>query len=68
VDDILVFGETQEQHDHRLADVLESLHHANVTLNEEKCNFSQDKVQFLGHVGGQDGVEVDPNKVEAFLR
>ena len=65
VDDILVFGETQEQHDHRLADVLERFQKANVTLNVEKCKFSQDKVQFLGHVVGNGGVEVDPNKVEA---
>ena len=65
VDDILVFGETQEQHDHRLADVLERLQKANVTLNVEKCKFSQDKVHFLGHVEGNGGVEVDPNKVEA---
>ena len=65
VDDILVFGETQEQHDHRLADVLERLQQADVTLNVEKYKFSQDKVQFLGHVVGNGGVEVDPNKVEA---
>ena len=65
VNDILVFGETQEQHDHRLADVLERLQKANVTLNVEKCKFGQDKVQFLGHVVGNGGVEVDPNKVEA---
>ena len=35
VDYILIFGETQEQHDHRLADVLERLQKANVTLNEK---------------------------------
>ena len=65
VDDILVFGETQEQHDKRLIAVLERLADANVTLNLVKCKFSTDKVEFLGHVIGKDGVQIDPTKVEA---
>ena len=65
VADILVFGETQEQHDKRLIAVLERLADANVTLNLEKCKFSTDKVEFLGHVIGKDGVQIDPTKVEA---
>jgi len=65
VDDILVFGETQEQHDKRLIAVLERLADANVTLNLEKCKFSTDKVEFLGHVINKDGVQIDPTKVEA---
>ena len=65
VDDILVFGETQEQHDKILIAVLERLADANVTLNLEKCKFSTDKVEFMGHVIGKDGVQIDPTKVEA---
>ena len=65
VDDILVFGETQEQHDKRLIAVLERLADANVTLNLEKCKFSTDKVEFMGHVIGKDGMQIDPTKVEA---
>ena len=65
VDDILVFGETQEQHDKRLIAVLERVADASVTLNLEKCKFSTDKVEFLGHVIGKDGVQIDPTKVEA---
>lgn len=45
--------------------VLERLADANVTLNLEKCKFSTDKVEFLGHVIGKDGVQIDPTKVEA---
>ena len=65
VDAILGFGETQEQHDHRLVNAQERLQQANVTLNVEKCKFSQDKVQFLGNVVSKDGVEIDPDRVEA---
>lgn len=48
VDDILVYGDTQEQHDEQLVKVLNRLLQANITLNKEKCRFSQDKVNFLG--------------------
>ena len=65
VDDILVFGETQKEHDERLEAVLERLEKANVNLNQEKYMFFQVKVEFLGHVVGKDGVQVDPSKVEA---
>ena len=55
IDDILVHGETQAQHDERLVKVLNLLQESGLTLNSEKCKFSQTKVQFLGHVidGGE---------------
>ena len=49
MDDILVHGETQAQHDERLVKVLNWLQEPGLTLNSEKCKFSQTKVRFLGH-------------------
>ena len=37
VDDILVWGETEEQHDARLIQVLEQAQAHYLTLNEAKC-------------------------------
>ena len=37
VDDVLVSGSTQEQHDQRLEKVLDKISPAGVTLNVEKC-------------------------------
>lgn len=54
----------EHRRDSKTADVLKRLLHANVTLNVQRCTFSQNKVQFLGQVVGKDGVEVDPSKVE----
>ena len=65
MDDILVFGETQEEHDKNLDAVLNTLQDANVTLNPDKCLFSQSEVRFLGHLVGKDGIRVDPAKVAA---
>lgn len=39
IDDVLVHGRTQEEHDCRLAAVLERIRKAGVTLNGEKCEF-----------------------------
>ena len=37
MDDVLVFGSTEKEHDERLAEVLARLERANVTLNSAKC-------------------------------
>ena len=50
MDDVLVFGENQSQHDERLDAVLRRLESAGVTLNPEKCKFSCLEIDFLGHI------------------
>ena len=65
MDDMLVYGERQEQHDERLTAVLKCLEENNVTLNPDKCEFSKETVVFLGHLVGKAGIQVDPSKVEA---
>ena len=50
MDDVLIYGSTQEEHDFRLTAVLERLQQANVTLNNDKCKFSVNRVRFLGHI------------------
>eukprot|EP00731_Ephydatia_muelleri_P019117 Em0011g1157a len=39
IDDILVFGKDQDQHDTRLMAVLKRIQSAGVTLNKDKCNY-----------------------------
>ena len=65
VDDILVFGKMQKEHNQHLEAVMKSLSKAGITLNESKCAFSQKQVQYLGHVINKNGVQPDPSKVEA---
>lgn len=56
IDDILVFGSTENEHDSRLKIVLEVLKENNVLLNETKCIYKVQKVNFLGHELKPDGV------------
>ena len=65
MDDILIFGQSQAQHDTRLQAVLERHSTAGVTLNSSKCEFSKNQLIFLGHVITQCGVSADPSKTEA---
>ena len=50
IDDILVFGQSQQEHDQRLESVLKRINKAGVTLNSEKCEFSKGCVKILGYV------------------
>ena len=65
IDDILVHGRTQEEHDERLLRVLCRLQKEGLTLNRDKCQFSQKQVPFLGQVVDESGIRPDPEKVTA---
>ena len=68
IDDILVHGSTQEEHDQRLKAVLECIKKAGVTLNREKCEFSKSSVRFLGQLVDGTGIQPDPDKVKAIQK
>ena len=63
IDDVLYHGKDQTEHDQRLEAVLMRL--AGETLNLDKCQFSTDRVKFLGHVISSSGIEADPEKLQA---
>ena len=65
IDDILVFGNTPDEHDSRLQAALEWIKAAGITLNGEKCKFSQPRITFLGHVIEKQGISPDPRKTAA---
>lgn len=65
MDDVLVWGKDQEEHDIRLHAALNKLQENGVTLNMEKCELSRDKVKFLGHILSAEGVQPDPDKTQA---
>ena len=68
IDDILVFGKDQEEHDARLEAVLQRLKTANVILNRGKCEFLKPHITFLGHYIDKDGIREDPEKTDAITK
>ena len=67
IDDILIYSKTIEEHEEHLRVVLGILKEKQLFAKLSKCEFWLDEVKFLGHVIGQNGVAVDPSKVEAVL-
>jgi len=68
IDDVLITGATQAEHDQRLTAALERIQNAGVTLNKEKCEFSKETVTFLGQVISAAGVQPNPAKVKAIVQ
>ena len=64
-DDILIFGKTKEEHNDILENVLKSLKENNLTLNKSKCQFLQNSVKFFGCIFNENGMQPDPDKVDA---
>ena len=67
MDDILIYGSNQEEHDARLTAALDRIQAANLTLNRDKCKFSRESISFLGQVFDASGIRPDPDKVKAIV-
>ena len=65
IDDVLILGINKEEHDKHLAVALGKIQRAGLTLNKEKCQFSKDRITFLGQIIDGSGVHPDPDKVSA---
>lgn len=65
IDDIIVFGADEAEHDRCLHKVLEVLKSRNVLLNMKKCLFKVTELDFLGHHLSGDGIKPAESKVEA---
>jgi hypothetical protein len=65
MDDVLVFGRLLQEHTDRLREIFGRLRTAKLTLNLEKCHFTKDSVEYLGHCVTREGVKPSEDKVRA---
>ena len=65
MDDILVHGADQEEHNRRVRATLHCLQEAGITLNIQKCQFFKTSVKFLGTIIDDQGIHADPTKTTA---
>ena len=65
LDDIIVIGDSVEEHLKNLIDVLDALERKGLKIKLEKCKFFQESVQFLGHIVSAKGIMPCWDKVEA---
>ena len=64
-DDVLVHGKDQQTHDQNLRNLLERCRQTNVKLNKKKVKLSLRQVKYMGHILTDQGLKIDPAKVEA---
>ena len=67
IGDILVYFENVEDHEEHLRVVLTRLWEHKLYAKFSKCEFWLKKVPFLGHVLSEDGILVDPGKVQEVM-
>ncbi|KAD3640068.1 hypothetical protein E3N88_29291 [Mikania micrantha] len=65
IDDILIYSQNQQDHEQQLRLVLELLAKEKLYPKLCKCDFWLREVHFLSHVINQNGIHVDPSKIEA---
>jgi hypothetical protein len=64
-DDVIIYGQSQHEHDIALHAVCQRFSQVGLTLNHEKCQFSKNRLTFFGMVFSAEGISPDPNKVSA---
>lgn len=65
LDDLLVFGKSEQEALDRLEMVFSRLREHNLKLAQKKCYFLRRSVKFLGHIVTAEGIATDPTKVSA---
>lgn len=65
LDDFLIFGATEKEHDENMAEVMKRLENHNVEINLKKCAIRQQEVDFLGFSLSSEGWRVESEKYSA---
>lgn len=67
LDDVLVYSKNKEEHIEHVNKVLKRLKDRGLQLDIDKCEFNVKTVKYLGLIVGVNGIQMDPEKVEAIL-
>jgi hypothetical protein len=67
IDDILVYSKDEDEHTEHLHIVLQRLRDHHLYAKLSKCDFWLREIKFLGHTISQDGISIDPKKVQEVM-
>ncbi|KAK2704750.1 hypothetical protein QYM36_016963 [Artemia franciscana] len=69
INDILIYGKSQEEHNNRLCAVLKRAREKGVRFNWEKCTFGMEQVKYFGHIIiSKEGIKPEPKKLDAIKK
>ena len=66
-DDILIWGDTAEQHHTALHELLTSCQNGGICLNREKIQYKPTIVKLYGHILTNIELQADPSKIDAIV-
>ncbi|CAI7852281.1 unnamed protein product [Closterium sp. NIES-53] len=66
LDDILIYSPDRAQHLQAIDAAFKILSENRLLTKASKCEFLQDRLEFLGHIISAEGVEIDPKKIATF--
>ena len=67
MDDIIVWGRDETQHDERLALILKRIEDSGMQVNKEKCQLKKKEVKYFGHMVSAKGIQPSTEKVQAII-
>lgn len=67
LDDICIYSRTPEEHLEHLETVLGVLRDHKLFAQSAKCEWGVRSMEFLGHIVSDEGISVDPRKIEAIV-
>ena len=67
IDDIIIFGTTEDEFARNLEQVLRRLNEKGVTVNPAKCKFGMTEVEYVGHTISREGLNMSPEKKQKVL-
>lgn len=65
LDNIIIYANTQLEHDKLLDEVLTDLYKEDLRVRPEKCEWNKNEVFFCGYLVSATGIRLDPAKLEA---
>ena len=68
IDDIVVYGKSEQEFLDNLNQVLQRLNDMNLKLKKEKCHFGLTQIEYVGHIVNGKGVTLSNTRREALLK
>jgi hypothetical protein len=67
IDDVLVYGRTEDEYIHNLRLVFQRFREKKITINPDKCISGADEVEFVGHVLDAEGATFSRTKFDSVV-
>ena len=67
LDNIIIYSKNEEEHEENPILTLQLLRDHKLYAKLSKCDFYKDRIQYLGHMISEEGIYMDPDKIEAIM-